>query len=354
MERRDFLKTMSAGAGVSVAATGFLASVATTAVAAQQTSAPQTSAAPGAPEETIRGDMRYRALGRTGERVSLIGLGGYHIGVQKTPQESVRIIRTAIDHGINFLDNSWDYNRGQSEIRMGEALRDGYRAKAFLMTKVDGRTKAEAARQIDESLKRLQTDRIDLVQHHEVIRFEDPDRIFADDGAMQAFLDARQAGKLRFIGFTGHKDPLIHLRTLQIAASHGFHFDTVQMPLNVMDAHFRSFGRNVVPVAIEQGVAVLGMKPMGSGAILKSRTVTPVECLHYAMSLPTSTVITGMDSLEILDQGLKAVQTFQPLSHQQIAELLHRTTQAAAEGQFERFKTTAQFDATARHPEWLG
>jgi len=358
MERRDFLKTMSAGAGVSVAATGLaatglLGSVASTALAGQQTTALPTST-PGAPEETVRGEMRYRTLGRTGERVSLIGLGGYHIGIQKTPQESVRIIRTAIDHGINFLDNSWDYNGGQSEIRMGEALRDGYRAKVFLMTKVDGRTKAEAARQIDESLKRLQTDHIDLMQHHEVIRLEDPDLIFAADGAMQAFLDAKQAGKLRFIGFTGHKDPLVHLRMLQIASNHNFHFDALQMPLNVMDAHFRSFGRNVVPVAIEQGIAVLGMKPMGSGAILKSRTVTPIECLHYAMSLPTSTVITGMDSLEILDQGLKAVQTFRPLSHQQVAELLQRTAQTASEGQFERFKTTSQFDATARHPEWLG
>jgi aryl-alcohol dehydrogenase-like predicted oxidoreductase len=353
MERRDFLKTMSAGAGASVAATGLLGSVATTALAGQQTPALPAST-PGAPEETVRGEMRYRTLGRTGERVSLIGLGGYHVGIQKTPQESIRIIRTAVDHGVNFLDNSWDYNRGQSEIRMGEAMRDGYRAKVFLMTKVDGRTKALAARQIDESLKRLQTDHIDLVQHHEVIRLEDPDLIFAADGAMQAFLDAKQAGKLRFIGFTGHKDPLVHLRMLQIAASHNFHFDALQMPLNVMDAHFRSFGRNVVPVAIEQGVAVLGMKPLGSGAILKSRTVTPIECLHYAMSLPTSTVITGMDSLEILDQGLKAVQTFRPLSHQQVAELLQRTTQAASEGQFERFKTTSQFDATARHPEWLG
>lgn len=354
MERRHFLKTMSAGAGagVSVAATGFLASVATPSAASQQP--PTVQAAPGAPEETIRGDMRYRLLGRTGERVSLIGLGGYHIGVQKNVEDSIRIIRTAIDHGINFLDNSWDYNAGQSEIRMGRALHDGYRAKVFLMTKVDGRTRKEAALQIDESLKRLQTDHIDLVQHHEIIRLEDPDRIFAADGAMKAFLDAKQAGKLRFIGFTGHKDPLVHLRMLQIAADHGFHFDTVQMPLNVMDAHFRSFGRNVVPVAIEQGIAVLGMKPLGSGAILKSRTVSPIECLHYAMSLPTSTVITGMDTLEILDQGLKAVRTFQPLSRQQIADVLNRTAPAAAEGQFERFKTTNQFDATAKHPEWLG
>jgi predicted aldo/keto reductase-like oxidoreductase len=352
MERRDFLKTVSAGAGVSVAATGFLGSVAVSPASAQQ--AAEAPAASGMPEETVRGDMRYRPLGRTGEKVSLLGLGGYHIGIQKTVEESIRIIRTAIDHGVNFLDNSWDYNRGESEIRMGKALRDGYRAKAFVMTKVDGRTEKEAAKQIDESLKRLDVDHIDLVQHHEIIRLEDPDRIFAPGGAMKAFLDAKQAGKLRFIGFTGHKDPLVHLRMLQIAADHSFHFDTVQMPLNVMDAHFRSFSRNVVPVAIDQGIAVLGMKPLGSGLILRSKTVTPTECLHYAMSLPTSTVITGMDTMEILDQGLKAVQTFKPLSRQQMADLLGRTSQAAKEGQFELFKTTQYFDATARHPEWLG
>jgi predicted aldo/keto reductase-like oxidoreductase len=352
MERREFLKTVSAGAGVSVAATGFLASVTTPPVAAQQSPTPQASS--GAPQETIRGDMRYRTLGRTGELVSLLGLGGFHIGIQKDVQDSIRIIRTAIDHGINFLDNSWDYNGRQSEIRMGQALRDGYRAKVFLMTKVDGRTRKEAALQIDECLKRFQVDHIDLMQHHEIIRLEDPDRIFAADGAMKAFLDAKQAGKIRFIGFTGHKDPLVHQRMLQVAADHEFHFDTLQMPLNVMDAHFRSFGRNVVPLAIEQGIAVLGMKPLGSGAILKSQTVTPIKCLHYAMSLPTSVVITGMDTLAILDQGLQAVRTFQPLSRQQMADLLKRTAPAAAEGRFERFKTTSQFDATARHPEWLG
>ena len=350
MERRDFLKTMSAGAGVSMAASGLFASR-DAASAAQQSPAPQAS---GVPEETVRGNMRYRTLGRTGERVSLLGLGGFHIGVQKNPQDSIRIVRTAIDRGVNFLDNSWDYNKGQSEIRMGEALRDGYRAKVFLMTKVDGRTRVEAAKQIDESLKRLQTDHIDLVQHHEVIRLEDPDRIFAADGAMEAFLEAKKAGKLRFIGFTGHKDPMVHLRMLQIATAHSFHFDTVQMPLNLLDAHFRSFSRNVVPVAIERGVAVLGMKPLASGAILKTHTVTPIECLHYAMSLPTSVVISGMDTLEILEQGLKAAETFRPLSHQQVADLLQRTAQAAADGQFERFKTSNQFDATAKHPEWLG
>jgi predicted aldo/keto reductase-like oxidoreductase len=352
MERRDFLKTMSAGAGVSVAATGFFGSAPGQTASAQQK--PTSPLPAGPPAETVHGDMRYRTLGRTGERVSLLGLGGYHIGIQKTVEESVRIIRTAIDRGVNFLDNSWDYNNGQSEIRMGHALKDGYRAKVFLMTKIDGRTRVEAAKQIDECLKRFGVDHIDLMQHHEVIRLEDPDRIFSPDGAMKAFLDAKQAGKIGYIGFTGHKDPMVHLRMLQVAADHGFHFDALQMPLNVMDAHFRSFGRNVVPVAVEQGIGVLGMKPLGSGAILKSKTATAIECLHYAMNLPTSVVITGMDTPAILDQGLEAIRTFKPLSRQQVADLLNRTAPAAADGQCELFKTTAHFDATARHPDWLG
>ena len=348
MERRHFLKTVAVGTSLSAAATNLLAS------RDSEVRADEQSGNKSGPEETIRGEMRYRTLGRTGERVSLIGLGGYHIGVQPDEQVSIKIIRTAIDRGITFLDNSWDYHMGGSEERMGKALRDGYRDKIFLMTKIDGRTAAEAEKQLNDCLKRLQTDRIDLVQHHEVIRLEDPDRIFAANGANDALVAAKKAGKIRYIGFTGHKDPLVHLRMLQVAEKHGFHFDTVQMPLNVMDAHFRSFNRNVVPVAVEQGIGVLGMKPMGSGQILASQTVTPIECLHYAMSLPTSVVITGIDSLKILDQAFEAVKTFQPLNSEQIAALLKKTTQAAENGRFERFKTTAQFDATARHPEWLG
>src|SRR5712691_3926718 len=224
-------------------------------------------------------DMPYRLLGRTGARVSAIGLGGWHIGLNTISNAlSMQIIRAAIDRGINFLDNSWDYNDGASEIRMGKALRDGYRQKAFLMTKIDGRSKSEATRQLDESLRRLQTDCIDLVQHHEMLRFEDPHRIFDDEGAQAALLDARQAGKLRFIGFTGHKDPRIHLHTLEVAREHGFVFDTVQMPLNVMDAHYRSFEKLVLPVLVRDDIGVLGMKSMAAGLILKSRTVTPTEC----------------------------------------------------------------------------
>jgi len=301
-----------------------------------------------------KGEMPYRALGRTGEKVSAIGLGGFHIGVPKDEQEGIRIIRAAIDGGINFMDNSWDYHDGGSEIRMGKALQDGYRQKVFLMTKIDGRTKASAASQIDESLKRLQTDHVDLMQFHEIIRMEDPDRIFAPGGAMEAMAEAKKAGKVRFIGFTGHKDPLIHLRMLEVAAAHSFRFDAVQMPLNVMDAHFRSFGQKVLPVLAKEEIGVLGMKPLGSGAILKSKLVKPVECLHYAMNLPTSTVITGMDRMEILQQALEAARTFKPLSQSEVSALLGRTASAAANGEYEGFKTGTGFDATARNPKWLG
>lgn len=297
----------------------------------------------------------YRTLGSTGERVSAIGLGGWHLSLPKVSQElSLRIVRSAIDRGVNFMDNSWDYNGGASEERMGRALRDGYRDRVFLMTKIDGRSRKEAARQLDESLKRLGTDHLDLVQHHEVIRFEDPHRIFDPDGANAALVEAREAGKVRYIGFTGHKDPHIHLHTLQVAREHGFHFSAAQMPLNVMDAHYRSFEKLVVPELVRQGIGVLGMKSMANGIILKSGTVTPVECLHYALNLPTSVVITGCDSMEILDQAIEAASTFRPLSQARLAEILAKSAPAAGKGEFEPFKTTSIFDATAQHPEWLG
>jgi aryl-alcohol dehydrogenase-like predicted oxidoreductase len=288
--------------------------------------------------------------------VSAIALGGWHLGLSHVDERlSIRIVRRAIDEGVNFMDNSWDYNDGASETRMGKALRDGYRSKAFLMTKIDGRSKREAARQLDESLRRLQTDCIDLVQHHEIIRYEDPHRIFdEEDGANVALVDARQAGKLRYIGFTGHKDPHIHLHMLEVATEHGFSFDTVQMPLNVMDAHYRSFEKLVLPELVRQNIGVLGMKSMANGIILKSHTVTPVECLHYALNLPTSVVITGCDSMEILEQALKAARTFRPMSEAQVTALLAKTVEAASRGEFELFKTTSIFDATATHPEWLG
>jgi predicted aldo/keto reductase-like oxidoreductase len=304
---------------------------------------------------TSHSEMPHRTLGHTGEKVSLIGLGGWHLGLKYVDEPlAFRIVRSAIDRGINFMDNCWDYNGGASENRMGKALRDGYREKVFLMTKIDGRSKKEAARQLDESLRRLQTDVIDLVQYHEILRFEDPDRIFDAEGAHAAMLEAQKAGKLRYIGFTGHKDPHIHLNMLDVARQNGFKFATAQMPLNVMDAHFRSFEKMVVPELVKDGIGVLGMKSMGNGIILKSKTVTPVECLHYAMNLPTSVVITGIDSMEILDQACEAARTFRPMSQAEVNALLAKTADAARKGQFEPFKTSSIFDGTAENPEWLG
>jgi predicted aldo/keto reductase-like oxidoreductase len=300
-------------------------------------------------------EMLYRELGSTGEMVSAIGLGGWHIGLDKVDEPlSQRIIRTAIDRGITFMDNSWDYNDGLSEQRMGKALRDGYREQVFLMTKIDGRSKSEAAKQIDESLQRLQVDCIDLVQHHEIIRYEDPHRVFDEQGANAAFIEAKEAGKLRYIGFTGHKDPQIHLHMLQVAAANGFKFDTVQMPLNVMDAHYRSFAQLVVPELVKQNIGILGMKTLANGILLRSNTATPIECLHYALNLPTSVVITGIDSLEILDQAFEAVSSFKPMNQQQVQSLLDKTAAAAATGNFEPFKTSSIFDGTAQNPDWLG
>jgi aryl-alcohol dehydrogenase-like predicted oxidoreductase len=284
----------------------------------------------------------------------MVGLGGHHIGRPKDPAEGIRLIRTAVDRGITFLDNCWDYNEGESERRMGEALKDGYRQRAFVMTKFDGRTRKSTAEQIDESLRRLQTDHVDLMQYHENIRMEDPDRFFAPDGPLEALREAKQAGKIRYIGFTGHKDPAVHLRMLDVAAAHGFQFDACQLPLNVMDAHFRSFERDVVPRLVKDGVAVLGMKPMGDGFVLKSGAVTPVECLHYALNLPTTTVITGCESMELLDQAIDAARSFRPLSQTAVDALLAKTKTLALTGRFEPFKTTAMFDGTAHNPQWMG
>jgi predicted aldo/keto reductase-like oxidoreductase len=296
----------------------------------------------------------YRTLGRSGEKVSIVGLGGYHIGMQSDEQESIRIIRTALDNGVNFLDNCWDYNGGKSEERMGKALRDGYRQKAFLMTKIDGQTRKAATQQLDESLRRLQTDHIDLLQFHEVIRDTDPARIFGAGGGMEAVVEARKQGKVRYIGFTGHKSPDIHAKMLETGFAHQFTFDAVQMPLNVMDAHYNSFEKKVLPILVKHGIGVLGMKPMGDGIILKSKTATPIECLHYSMSLPTSVVITGCESLPILQQALEAARTFKPMQQDEVAKLLARTSPAAIKGEFELYKTTHNFDGTYQNPQWLG
>lgn len=309
----------------------------------------------GSPEEETAAAIPTRTLGRTGLRVSAIGLGGWHIGQPTLPEdEAIRIIRTAIDRGITFLDNSWDYNGGASEVRMGKALQDGYRERVFLMTKIDGQTKRAAAEQMEECFRRLQTDVIDLIQFHEIIRMEDPARIFAPGGALEAVMEAREAGRIRYVGFTGHKSPTIHLKMLQAAADHGFRFDAVQMPLNVMDAHFDSFEKRVLPVLVREKIGVLGMKPLGDRQVLESRTVSPIEALQYALNLPTSVVITGCDSMEILEQAIRAVTTFRPLKGEEVGVILAKTAAAAARGQFERYKTTHDFDSTVEFPQWLG
>src|SRR5580693_3669946 len=312
MDRRNFLKTATVAAAGSVATVG-----------AQSAQSSNGTRRPESP------NMIYRELGRTGERVSAIGMGGYHIGKQQDPDVSIHLLRAAIDRGITFMDNCWDYNGGISEVRMGQALRDGYRQKVFLMTKIDGRDKNTAARQIEQSLGRLQTDVIDLLQFHEVIRLDDQDVIFAPSRAIEAVRDAKQVGKIRYIGFTGHKDPSVHLRMFETADEHGFHFDTVQMPINVMDAHFRSFLNGVVPVAQQHGTAILAMKTFGDPYILESKTVTPMEALHFGLNSPASVVITGIDSSAILDQAFEAVQSFRPMDRQEVAAILAKTKDAA-------------------------
>src|SRR6201994_1407764 len=322
MERRNFLKVaVAAGLG-------------STAAYARARQAPSMKEVSGADSPAVlprvqdpgelRGEMLYRLLGSTGERVSAIGLGGSHIGKPAlSGSESIRLIHQAIDRGITFMDNSWDYNEGQSELRMGDALsQSGYRDKVFLMTKIDARGKEEASRQIETSLERLKTDRIDLLQHHEIIRFDDPDRIFAEGGAMEAVVAAKQAGKVRFIGYTGHKDPRIHLYMLEVADRHGFHFDTVQMPINIMDAHFRSFAQLVVPQAMQRKIGVLGMKCFGGGVILKSGAVEPMDCLHFSLNFPVSVLITAINTPMLLTQGFEAFKNFKPMDEAAVAALL--------------------------------
>ena len=344
MERREFLKAASA-AGLGAAAVP-----SASAQNGQASPKPNNSRRPEAP------GMIYRELGTTGERVSAIGMGGYHLGKsQLTQAESIRLLHAGIDAGITFLDNCWDYNDGISEVRVGWGLRENsYRDKVFLMTKIDGRTAEEYDRQLEQSMGRLQTEMIDLVQFHECIRLEDPDRIFAKGGAIDAARRARDAGKIRYIGFTGHKDPAVHLRMFEVAEKNGFHFDTVQMPVNVMDAHFRSFTRNVIPVAVKHGTGVLAMKTFGDHYILDSNTVQPMEALHYGLSQQVSVVITGIDTQPVLEQALTAARTFKPMTQEAQAALLSRTETAAAEGKYELFKISSHFDGTAQNPKWLG
>ena len=352
MERRNLFKGAAAAGGLAAAGAG------------QAWAAVGKPAGPLPPLPKLtdvgerRGDMLYRTLGRIPERVSAIGFGGSHFAKPAISEaESIRLCHAAIDHGITFMDNSWDYNEGQSEKRMGVALsQGGYRDKVFLMTKVDGRTKESARAQLEESLTRLKTDRIDLWQFHEVLRYDDPDRIFNKGGALEAALEARKAGKIRYIGFTGHKDPAIHIYMMEVARKHGFQFDTALMPSNVMDAHFRSFARLAMPAAIKQGIGVMTMKAFGGadGVILKSGAVTAMECLHYALNLPTAVVITGIDNDRALGQALEATRTFKPMGERAVAAILARSAQAASGGEYELFKTSAHFDTTAKHADWLG
>jgi predicted aldo/keto reductase-like oxidoreductase len=315
MHRREFIKTAAAAA--------FVASLGKNLGLAQ----------------TAPGAIPMRTLGHTGAKVSMLGIGGAHIGESYVPEAvGIQIIRTALDAGVTFLDNCWDYNKGVSEIRMGMALRDGYRDKAFLMTKTDGRDAATATAQIEESLRRLGTDHLDLIQLHDIHDMSEPDKVFAPGGAIEAVVAAKQAGKARFIGFTGHKNPDVHLHMLAVAEQHGFLFDTVQMPLNVMDAHYVSFGQKVLPVLTQKNIGVLGMKPIGARDILKSNTVNAVECLKFAMSLPVSVTITGCDSMDILNQALGVARNFQPLTQPEIAAILSRTEAAAANGEYEHYK----------------
>jgi uncharacterized protein len=361
MKRREFISGATA-AGTFISASGAFARQASDARPGENlmTEPQSKQAAARIPRVTHRGTMKgemlFRELGSTGEQVSVIGLGGSHLGKANLPEdEAIRLIHEGLDRGITFLDNSWDYNEGRSEERVGKALaQGGYRTKAFVMTKIDGRTKENAADQINDSLRRLKVDHIDLLQHHEVIRYDDPDRIFNEGGAMEAVVAAKQAGKVRFIGFTGHKDPHIHLYMLNVAQQHGFHFDTVQMPINIMDAHFRSFSQLVAPEALRQHIGILGMKCFGNGVILKSGAVQPMDCLHYSLNLPISVQITGVDSKMLLDQTFAAVKSFQPMDEAAVATLISKTEQTAMNGKYELFKTTAHFDSTARHPDWLG
>ncbi len=284
----------------------------------------------------------HRPLGKTGALVSCLGVGGYHLGSVKEERESTELVARALDAGVNFFDNCWEYHDGVSEERLGAALK-GKRDKAFVMTKVctHGRGKDVAMKQLEESLRRLQTDHVDLWQIHEVVYWNDPELIFAPNGAAEALLAAKQQGKVRFVGFTGHKNPAIHLKML----AHDFPFDTVQMPLNALDATFRSFQQQVLPEAKKRRVAVLGMKSLGgSGEIAVNGAVTPEEGLRYAMSLPVATTISGMDSLVVLEQNLNVARGFQPFGEQEMAALRERVRPLAADGRYELFKTTTKYD----------
>jgi aryl-alcohol dehydrogenase-like predicted oxidoreductase len=289
-------------------------------------------------QQAGRAGIPTRPLGTTGERVSIIGYGGWDVGVHLSVEEAIRHVHEAVDGGITFFDNAWEYNGGRSEDWMGQALaQEGYREKVFLMTKVCARDYEWVRRQIDDSLARLRTDRVDLLQFHAIQYPGDPERIFdPEKGGMRAVLEAREAGKLRYVGFSGHMFPEMHLCMLGMP----FHWDTVQMPLNLLDAHFSSFQKQVLPVALEKGVGVLGMKSLAGGDALLPRELNiSVElCRRYALSLPVSTVICGMQTPEELRADLGIARDFEPLTEEEINRLLDVAREPAADGHLEGYK----------------
>jgi aryl-alcohol dehydrogenase-like predicted oxidoreductase len=292
---------------------------------------------------TNTGEIPRRPFGPSGEMVSALALGGYHLGTIGNQREAIRIVHGAIDAGITFLDNAWEYNDGESEEIVGKALA-ARRDQVFLMTKVctHGRDRKVAMRQLKQSLRRLETDHLDLWQVHECVYPNDPDRHFALGGVIEALVDAKEQGLVRYVGFTGHKLPEIHLDML----SRGFPFDSVQMPLNCFDATFRSFERAVLPEALRQGLAVLGMKSMGGeGDAVKKRVVTAEESLRYAMSLPVTTTVSGIDSMRVLRQNVRIAQGFTPMSEDEMDALRTRVAEVAADGRYELYKTTAKHEA---------
>ena len=281
-----------------------------------------------------------RPLGSTGQKVSMLGLGGHHIGRIRDDSQSVKLIRKAIDMGVTFLDNAWEYHRGRSEELMGRALKDGYRNRAFLMTKHHGRDKKTAMEHLEDSLRRLRTDVIDLWQFHEVVYEDDPDMIFAVNGGIEAADLAKKQGKVRFIGFTGHRDPLLHLKML----AYEYPWDAVQMPMNVMDPHYKSFQKHVLPVLVKRNIGVIAMKTLASGHVLRADVTTAQEALRYVWSQPVSTIVSGMDSDQLLDANAAAARKFSPMGSEAQAALLTRTKEAGLTGKFEPFKTAPNFD----------
>jgi predicted aldo/keto reductase-like oxidoreductase len=336
-KRREFLKKLGViGAGAAIADWIVLH-------AERKVNAMETNVSPTIEKIALKdGEIPRRKLGRTGVEVSALTLGGFHIGSQKDEQQSIRIIQEAMDAGVNFLDNAWEYNNGVSEERMGKALQ-GRRDKAFLMTKVctHGRDRKVAMQQLEQSLRRLKTDRIDLWQVHEVVYDNDPEKHFAKGGVIEALEEAKRAGKVRFVGFTGHKDPAIHLKML----SYDYPFDAVQMPLNCFDSTFRSFEKLVLPELTKRGIGVIGMKSLGgSGEPIKAGVVTVQEALRYAMSLPVATTVSGIDSMQVLQQNLNIARGFTPMNAEEMQAVRIKYATYAADGRYELYKTSKKYD----------